>query len=346
MTPKNVNILVIYTGGTIGMKQNPDTGVLEPFNFEQIREEMPVLKKFGFTIRTISLDPLIDSSDVQPDFWVKLCHIIAENYERYSGFVILHGTDTMAYTASALSFMLENLEKPVILTGSQLPIGTIRTDGVENMVSAIEIAAAQHRGHPYVPEVCIFFGNKLLRGNRTTKDSAELFKAFRSGNYPLLAEAGIHIKFNLNNIHHPKEWGQPLNLHTNVDTNVTVLKIFPGINLQLMQNMLSYPGLRAVVLETYGSGNAPTNHRFIDSLKAASDRGLILVNVTPCPTGSVDMEKYANSLALKKIGVISGYDMTTEAAICKLFLLLGRYKNNEKVKLMWEKNISGEMTIS
>ena len=337
-------ILVIYTGGTIGMKQNPETGVLQPFNFEQIREAVPTLNNFGFAIDTISLDSAIDSADVQPDFWVKLCHIIAENYEQYSGFVILHGTDTMAYTASALSFMLENLEKPVILTGSQLPIGAIRTDGTENIVSAIEIAAAQYEGRPYVTEVCIYFGSKLLRGNRTSKDSAEFFQAFRSGNYPLLAEAGININFNLNSIYRPKEWGKPLGLHTNLDTNVGILKIFPGINPQLMKSMLSHSGLRAVVLETYGSGNAPTTSWFIDTLKAAVDKGLILVNVSQCPTGSVDMEKYANGQALKDIGVISGYDMTTEAAVCKLFLLLGQHQDNKKVKLLWQKNIRGEMT--
>ncbi|MCL2097991.1 MAG: type I asparaginase [Bacteroidales bacterium] len=339
-------ILVIYTGGTIGMKQNPETGALQPFNFEQIREEMPVLKKFNFTIDAISFHPLIDSSDVQPDFWIKLCRAIAENYDKYSGFVILHGTDTMAYTASALSFMLGNLEKPVILTGSQLPIGAIRTDGMENMVSAIEIAATRYRGRPCISEVCIFFGTKLLRGNRTTKDSAELFGAFRSGNYPFLAEAGIHIKFNHNNIHRTGQWGKPLHLHTNLDTNVAVLKIFPGLNPQLMKNILSLPELRAVVLETYGSGNAPTTRWFIDTLKAASDRGLILINVTSCPTGGVNMEKYANGLTLKEVGVISGYDMTTEAAICKLFLLLGQEGDNEVVKLLWQKNISGEMTIN
>lgn len=339
------SILIIYTGGTIGMKQNPETGALQPFNFEQIREEMPVLKKFGFTIDTISFDTLIDSADVQPDFWVKLCHIIAENYERYSGFVILHGTDTMSYTASALSFMLENLEKPVVLTGSQLPIDAIRTDGVENMVSAIEIAAAQHEGRPAVPEVCIFFASELYRGNRTSKDSAELFRAFRSGNYPPLAEAGINIKFNFNNIDYPQQWDLPLQLHTNLDTNVGILKVFPGLNQRLTESVLLHSELRAVVLETYGSGNAPTSDWFIDTLKAALAQGLILVNVTQCPTGSVDMGKYDNGLALKNIGVINGYNMTTEAAVCKLFLLLGQHKDNEKVKLLWRKKIRGEMTI-
>lgn len=340
------SILVIYTGGTIGMKQHPETGVLQPFNFEQIREEVPVLKKFGFTIDTISFDPLIDSSDVQPDFWVKLCQIIADNYNKYSGFVILHGTDTMSYTASALSFMLKNLEKPVILTGSQLPIGAIRTDGMENMVSAIEIAASEDNGHPCVPEVGIFFESKLFRGNRTTKDSAEQFRAFRSGNYPTLAEVGIHIKFNNNYIHWPKQWGQDLQTNIQLDTSVGILKIFPGINRQLMESILFCNGLRAVILETYGSGNAPTAPWFVETLKAATSKGLILVNVTQCPTGSVAMEKYATGLALKQVGVIGGYDITTEAAVCKLFSLLGQCKDNEIVKSLWKKNISGEMTIA
>ena len=328
------------------MLPNPETGALQPANIEQILEKVPALKRIGVNIDTISLNPLIDSADVQPDFWVKLCQIIAENYERYHGFVILHGTDTMAYTASALSFMLENLEKPVVLTGSQLPIGAIRTDGLENMVSAIEIAAAQYDGHPCVPEVCIFFESKLFRGNRTSKDSAELFRAFRSGNYPPLAEAGIHIKFNFNSIYRPQKWGQPLIVHTDLDTNVGILKIFPGINHQFMENILLHSGLRALLLENYGSGNAPSTPWFIDTLKSAAEKGLILVNVTQCPIGSVDMEKYANGLLLKDVGVISGYDMTTEAAICKLFLFLGQQKDNEIVKILWQKNIRGEMTIN
>ena len=340
------NILIIYTGGTIGMLPNPETGALQPANIEQILDKVPALKRIGVSIDTISLSPLIDSADVQPDFWVKLCQIIAENYEQYHGFVILHGTDTMAYTASALSFMLENLEKPIVLTGSQLPIGAIRTDGLENMVSAIEIAAAQYDGHPCVPEVCIFFESKLFRGNRTSKDSAELFRAFRSGNYPPLAEAGIHIKFNFNSICRPQKWGQPLIVHTDLDTNVGILKIFPGINHQFMESILLHSGLRALLLENYGSGNAPSTPWFIDTLKAAADKGLILVNVTQCPIGSVDMEKYANGLLLKEVGVISGYDMTTEAAICKLFLFLGQQKDNEIVKMLWQKNIRGEMTIN
>ncbi|MDR0692939.1 MAG: type I asparaginase [Prevotellaceae bacterium] len=339
------NILVIYTGGTIGMKQHHETGVWQPFNFEQIIEEVPVLKKFGFTIDTLSFDPLIDSSEAQPSFWVKLVQLISDNYTKYDGFVVLHGTDTMSYTASALSFMLENLEKPIILTGSQLPIGMLRTDGMENLVSAIEIAAAKENGHPCVPEVCIFFENQLFRGNRTTKDNAEQFKAFRSANYPALANAGVYIKFNTPVIQYPTQWGKPLKINTHLDNNVAVLKIFPGISQKIMEGILNTNDLRAVILETYGSGNAPTSPWFIHTLKQAIDRGLILVNITQCAAGSVEMDKYETGMALKKAGVLSGHDSTIEAALTKLFLLLGKYKDNQTIKNLWQKNISGEISL-
>jgi L-asparaginase len=340
-------ILVIYTGGTIGMKQNPETGILQPFNFEQILEEVPVLKKFKFDIETRSFDPLIDSSDVQPDFWVRLAQMLHENYTKYDGFVVLHGTDTMSHTASALSFMLEDLEKPVILTGSQLPIGMIRTDGMENLVSAIEIAAAKNsKGHPYVPEVCVFFESQLFRGNRTTKDSAEQFRAFRSANYPALANAGIHIKYNTNAIQYPETWGKALKIYTALDTNVAIIKIFPGISRKLIESILNTDGLRAIILETYGSGNAPTAKWFLNGLAEAQKKNIILLNVTQCATGSVEMEQYETGMTLKKMGVISGYDSTTEAAMAKLFFLLGQYKENQKIKDVLQKNISGEITIS
>jgi L-asparaginase len=241
--------------------------------------------------------------------------------------------------------MLENLEKPVVLTGSQLPIGMVRTDGLENLISAIEIAAAQEDGHPYVPEVCVFFESLLFRGNRITKDSAEQFRAFRSPNYPPLAEAGIHIKFNTKAIARPQQWGQPLKIHTRLDSNVAILKIFPGIRREIIEALFNIKNLRAVIIETYGSGNAPTIRWFIDTLKQATARGLILLNVTQCATGSVEMEKYTTGIALKKLGVLSGYDSTTESAVVKLFFLLGQYSNNEDVKINLQKNIKGEVNL-
>ena len=342
---KTPNILIIYTGGTIGMKQNHETGALVPFNFEQILEELPALKKFGFNIDTISFNPIIDSSEVQPEFWIRLTQLIFQQYERYDGFVILHGTDTMSYTASAISFMLEDLEKPVIFTGSQLPIGVLRTDGMENLISAIEIAAAQKDGHPLVPEVCIFFDSQLYRGNRTIKYNAEQFRAFRSPNYPVLAQAGVYINFNTSAIHYPASWGKPLKIHTKLDSNVAILKLFPGISPALVHSLLHTEGLRALVLETYGAGNAPTFDWFIRSLHEACNRGLIIVNVSQCQAGEVEMEKYETGLALKNSGVISAYNGTTEATIAKLLFLLGQYIDNQKIKEKITKSYRGEITI-
>ena len=261
-------ILLLYTGGTIGMKQDPVTLALKPFNFNQILEEVPELKKFGCEIDTYSFHPLIDSSDMQPEFWVRLACMIQENYSKYDGFVVLHGTDTMSYTASALSFMFENLAKPVVLTGSQLPIGMLRTDGKENLISSIEIASSSdENGNPVVPEVCIYFDAHLYRGNRTTKYNAENFRAFRSANFPVLADVGIHIKFNPNNILLPDSFTQPLKISTSLDTRVAVLRIFPGITPEVMDAILGMEGLRGVVLETFGSGNAPTAEWFVERIK-------------------------------------------------------------------------------
>lgn len=339
-------LLLIYTGGTIGMKQDAKTLALVPFDFSQIQEEVPELKKFGYNIDTYSFNPVIDSSDVAPEFWVKLSLLIKKNYGKYDGFVVLHGTDTMSYTASALSFMLENLEKPVVLTGSQLPIGMLRTDGKENIISSIEIAAAVRKdGRAMVPEVCIYFESQLYRGNRTTKYNAENFRAFRSANYPVLADVGIHIKYNTSVINYPAKWDKPLKISTKLDTNVAIVKIFPGISPEAVDAAFNIKGCRAVILETYGSGNAPTNREFLDSIKRGVKKGVIIVDVTQCQAGSVDMCAYATGAALKKIGVICGYDSTTEAALAKLFVLMGKYADIEKVKKNMLINLRGEVTI-
>jgi len=338
-------ILLIYTGGTIGMKQDPDTLLLKPFNFSQILQEVPELRKFDFHIDSISFDPVIDSSDVKPGFWVELADLIRDHYEDYCGFVVLHGTDTMAYSASALSFMLENLEKPVIFTGSQLPIGMLRTDGKENLIDSLELAAARDsEGHPYVSEVCIYFETELFRGNRTTKYSAENFSAFRSANYPALAEVGIHVKYDTKALYRPRRWGKTLKVHTRLDTRVAVLKIFPGITEAFVRAVLDSEGLRAVVLETYGSGNSPSDPWFLDALASFTAAGGIIVNVTQCQAGSVDMGAYANGDILQQAGVCSGRDMTTEAAVTKLFVLLGQYADNKEVRKRIEISVSGEFS--
>jgi len=325
------------------MKAHPVTGELVPFRFEHVLEEVPELQKFCFRIDSYSFDPIIDSSDIFPDFWVRLALLIREKYNQYNGFVILHGTDTMSYSASALSFMLENLEKPVIFTGSQLPIGLPRTDGKENFISAVEIAAGvDDKGHALVPEVCVFFQDQLFRGNRTMKYNAEEFRAFRSPNYPPLAEAGIHIKYNRKYIRYPETWGRPLRVHTQLGTDVAILKIFPGIEKKVVEATLHISGLRVVILETYGQGNAPSAQWLLDLLSGAISQGVIILNVTQCPAGSVSMDTYACGIRLKETGVLSGYDMTTEAAITKIMLLTGQFFDNKKVKELLSQSLNGE----
>ncbi len=338
------SVLLIYTGGTIGMIENPITGALEAFNFNRLLENVPELKRFNYHISSYQFSSPIDSSDMEPSFWSKLVKIITDNYDQFDGFVILHGTDTMAYTASALSFMLENLSKPVILTGSQLPIGMLRTDGKENLITAIEIAAAKHPdGKAMVPEVCIFFENQLLRGNRTTKINAENFNAFRSYNYPALATAGIHIKYEHDRIHKPDPT-LPLKPHYVYDTNVIVLTLFPGIQENLIRNLLQTPGLRAVVLKTYGSGNAPQKPWFIQALKEAVERGIVIVNISQCPTGMVEMNKYQTGLQLLDAGVVSGYDSTVESILTKLMFMLGHGKTPEEIRQLMNIPLAGEIT--
>ena len=343
MTP---SILIIYTGGTIGMKHNPQNNALVPFNFQQIAEEVPELKKFGYHLDTISFSPLIDSSDITPDFWVKLALTIEEHYLLYDGFVVLIGTDTMAYTASALSFMLHDLEKPVIFTGSQLPIGVLRTDGKEDFISAVEIAAAKRPdGYPQIPEVSIFFENQLFRGNRTTKHHADHFHAFTSPNFPPLAEAGIHIKYHNDIIRYPQKWGQPLKVESSVCCDLVIIKLFPGIQEKSVRGMLEITGLRAVVLETFGSGNAPTQPWLIQVLQQAVERGIIIYNVTQCQAGSVAMETYATGKMLKDVGVVSGHDITTESAVAKIIFLTGQSTDNKAIKDILDKNLRGEISI-
>lgn len=339
------SILLVYTGGTIGMKQDPVSFDLRPFDFSQILEEVPELQKFGYRIDTYSFDPVIDSSDVDIEFWKRLTHLIEDHYDSYDGFVILHGTDTMSFSASALSFMLGDITKPVVFTGSQLPIGMLRTDGKENLISSIEIAASKDAdGHPMVPEVCIYFESQLYRGNRTTKYTAENFRAFRSANYPVLAEAGIHLKFNTAFIRYPENWEQPLKPAYGLDPSVLIVKVIPGMKQQMLDSLVNIPDIRAIILETYGSGNAPSGKWFTDSIKKAVDRGIIVLNITQCQAGRVDMDTYSTGKSLKNAGVIGGSDCTTEAAVAKLFFLLGQYSNNETIADLLRKNIRGELT--
>lgn len=325
------------------MVEDSATGILHPFNFEHLTTQIPEIKKFKCHIQSISFDPVIDSSNMSPDIWVHLAEIIEENYDKFDGFVILHGTDTMAYTASALSFMLENLCKPVILTGSQLPIGVIRTDGKENFITAIEIAAAKKDGKAVVPEVCIYFEYQLYRGNRTHKFNADHFEAFRSVNYPVLAQAGVEIKYDFTAIHPAN--GQPFGIFTRLDTNIAVLRIFPGISKAVVEATINIDGLKALIIETYGSGNAPTDAWFLDLMEQAVKKGLIVCNITQCRGGSVQMAKYETGQGLEKAGVISGHDMTMEAAITKLMVLLGRNLNTAQTKEAFEIPLRGEMTV-
>jgi len=335
------SILIIYTGGTIGMVKDPKNGSLKPFDFDHILKQVPELKDFGYELTTVSFDPLIDSSNLNPEVWVKIADMVKENYEKFDGFVVLHGTDTMSYTASALSFMLDNLDKPVVLTGSQLPIGMLRTDGKENLITAIEIAADYKNGKAVVPEVSVLFENRLFRGNRTTKHNAEYFNAFYSYNYPDLAKVGINIHYNHAVIRNHSEG--MFGINTNLDTNIAILKIFPGINKQTVDAILNIEGLRAVVIETYGAGNAPTDAWFVDSIRQAIAKGIVVYNVTQCPSGSVDMGLYETSVELLEIGVVSGHDITTEAAITKLMFLLGQKLDSDKIKFFLNKSIKGEL---
>lgn len=338
-------VLLIYTGGTIGMGCNAKTGALEPLRFDQLSKQMPELEQISADIDVHQFAPPIDSSDMTPRLWSHLVRIIADNYERYDGFVILHGTDTMAYTASALSFMLENLTKPVILTGSQLPIGQLRTDGKENLITSIEIASAKHDdGRPVVPEVCIYFSGKLLRGNRSTKINADGFNAFDSFNYPHLADAGVTIVYHEEFILKP-DYDKPMTPHFALDPNVVVFTLFPGIQDNIVRHVLDAPELRAIVMRSYGSGNAPQRPWLMKMLSDASNRGVNIINISQCAEGTVEMARYDTGYQLKNAGVISGYDSTVESAVTKLMHLQGHYSDSNIIRMKMNQNLRGEISL-
>lgn len=340
-TPK---ILLVYTGGTIGMTRDAKTGTLKAFDFENVLTHIPELSQLNCTVESISFEEPIDSSNMNPFYWVEIIEIIESNYKEFDGFVILHGSDTMSYTASALSFMIENLWKPIIFTGSQLPIGDIRTDAKENLITSIEIAASQKKGKPIVSEVCLYFEYKLYRANRTTKVSSEQFEAYNSPNFPSLAESGVHLKFNTAHLMRSPRL-KKVKFARELENQIVILKLFPGITENVIKSILEIPNIKGVVLETFGSGNAPTEKWFVNLLQKALKKGIKIVDVTQCLSGSVELGLYETSMHLQSMGLISGKDITTESALAKLMYLLGKKIPNTKFKQIFEAPIRGEMSL-
>jgi L-asparaginase len=341
---KKPNILLVYTGGTIGMIKDYKTNALKVFDFSLIVEKIPELQQLNCNIKSISFDVLIDSSNMNTQYYKDIVEIIEKNYNKFDGFVVLTGSDTMSYTSSAISFMIENLQKPIIFTGSQLPIGDLRTDAKENLITSIEIACARKEEQSIISEVCLYFDYKLYRANRTTKVNAEQFEAFASMNYPALAESGVHLSFREHYICKPSREKKELVIRKELTTDVLILKLFPGITEKVIDNILNIEGLKGVVLETYGSGNAPDEGWFVDLLKEAVSKGIRIINVTQCTVGQVIQGNYETSVALKQIGVISGKDITIEAAIAKLMYLLNKNLSLEEFIFYFEKSLRGEIS--
>ncbi|CAM1352485.1 asparaginase [Tenacibaculum ascidiaceicola] len=336
-------ILIVYTGGTIGMVKDYNTGALKAFDFSQISSKIPELQQLNCEINTISFDEPIDSSNMNVFYYIQIAEIISDNYDKFDGFVVLTGSDTMSYTSSAISFMFENLQKPVIFTGSQLPIGDLRTDAKENLITSIQVASAYENGKPVIQEVGLYFEYKLYRANRTTKINAEQFEAFASMNYPPLAESGVHLNFNYPLLLKSKENQNDLVVRKNLDNHVAILKLFPGITESVVRSFMNIPDLKGIILETYGSGNAPTEKWFVDLLEESVSKGIYIVNVTQCKGGSVILGHYETSSELKRIGIVDGKDITTETAIAKMMYLLGEKLSKEDFTHYFQTPLRGEM---